>query len=150
MPSMYTHLPYLSASETARFTLFPFSSFFFRSQYHVAPPAIIQRPLNLLEWCSRLRIAYTFSPNFLMAQICREVAASPYLAGSLDLSQMIAFISGGEAVPIKTAIEFADVLERYGAPRHSLRAGFGMSETGVSELDMASCGDTTFVDMSLF
>lgn len=69
-----------------------------------------------------------------MAQICRELVASPrYPAGSLDLSQMIAFISGGEAVPIKTAIEFTDVLELYGAPRNSLRAGFGMSETGVSE-----------------
>ena len=69
-----------------------------------------------------------------MAQICREVVASPYPAGSLDLSHMIAFISGGEAVPIKTAIEFADILERYGVPRNVLRAGFGMSETGVSEL----------------
>nr|WJZ49095.1 polyporic acid synthetase [Hapalopilus rutilans] len=103
------------------------------NQYHVAPSVIIQRPLNLLEWCSRLQIAYTFSPNFLMAHICRELSASSQsnpIAGFLDLSHMIAFISGGEAVPIKTAVEFADVLERYGAPRNSLRAGFGMSETG--------------------
>ncbi|KIP03659.1 hypothetical protein PHLGIDRAFT_229718 [Phlebiopsis gigantea 11061_1 CR5-6] len=100
-------------------------------QFHVAPSAIIQRPLRLLEWCSRLEIAYTFSPNFLMAQICRELVAAPQdPAASLDLSQMIAFISGGEAVPVGTAVEFTDILERCGAPRNVLRAGFGMSETG--------------------
>lgn len=103
------------------------------SQFHVAPSAIIQRPLRLLEWCSRLEIAYTFSPNFLMAQICRELVAAPQdPAASLDLSQMIAFISGGEAVPVGTAVEFTDILERCGTPRNVLRAGFGMSETGVS------------------
>ncbi|KAI0635108.1 AMP-dependent synthetase and ligase [Trametes polyzona] len=99
-------------------------------QYHVSPAAIVQRPFNLLEWCSWYRISYSFSPNFLIAQLCRDphVGATPSRA--LDLSSLVAFISGGEAVPIKTAIEFADLLERFGAPRNALRAGFGMSETG--------------------
>lgn len=101
------------------------------SQYHVSPSAIIHRPFNLLEWTSRYGITYSFSPNFLIAQLCRDqtVAATP--AGALDLSALVAFISGGEAVPLKTAIEFANLLERFGAPRNALRAGFGMSETGV-------------------
>ena len=38
------------------------------SQFHVSSMAIIQRPINLLEWCSKLTITYTFSPNFLIAQ----------------------------------------------------------------------------------
>ncbi|EKM53038.1 uncharacterized protein PHACADRAFT_259209 [Phanerochaete carnosa HHB-10118-sp] len=100
------------------------------SQYHVAPFVIIQRPRNLLEWCSRLRITYSFSPNFLIAQLCRDATAAPYSAHELDLSALVAIISGGEAVPIQTAVEFADLLERYGAPRNALRSGFGMSETG--------------------
>ena len=104
---------------------------YFCSQYHVAPSAIIHRPRNLLEWCSRLGITYSFSPNFLIAQLCRDVAASPYASGTLNLSSLAAFISGGEAIPIKTAIEFADIIENFGAPRNALRAGFGMSETGV-------------------
>lgn len=91
-------------------------------------------PRNLLDWCSKLAITYSFSPNFLIAQICRDTAATPFPTGSIDLTPMKAFISGGESVPIKTATEFADVIEQYGAPRDALRAGFGMSETGVSAL----------------
>jgi acyl-CoA synthetase (AMP-forming)/AMP-acid ligase II len=44
---------------------------------------------------------------------------------------MMAFISGGEAVPVKTAVEFTNILERFGAPRDALRGGFGMTETCV-------------------
>lgn len=97
------------------------------SQWHISPGAIIKRPPLLLDLVDRLRITYTFSPNFLIAQILREVTA---LKLSLDLSPLKAFISGGEAVPLVTAIAFADLLETYGAPRNALRAGFGMSETG--------------------
>ncbi len=101
------------------------------SQYHVSPSAIIHRPFNLLEWTSRFGITYSFSPNFLIAQLCRDQTVATTPAGALDLSALVAFISGGEAVPLKTAIEFANLLERFGAPRNALRAGFGMSETGV-------------------
>ncbi|KDR66558.1 hypothetical protein GALMADRAFT_232431 [Galerina marginata CBS 339.88] len=99
------------------------------NQYHISPTAIIQNPRSLLDLCSKYRISFTFSPNFLLAQICRDVVAAPYAQGSLDLSRITAFISGGEAVPVKTAVEFADILEQFGAPRDSLRAGFGMTET---------------------
>ncbi|KAI8970542.1 acetyl-CoA synthetase-like protein [Trametes punicea] len=100
------------------------------SQYHVSPSAVLQRPLRLLGWCSRYRIGYTFSPNFLIAQICRDLDSNPLPSHALDLSPLAAFISGGEAVPMRTAVAFADILERFGAPRNVLRAGFGMSETG--------------------
>ncbi|RDB19399.1 Atromentin synthetase [Hypsizygus marmoreus] len=100
------------------------------SQYHVSPVAIIRTPRNLLDWCNKLRISYTFSPNFLLAQICRDVAAAPYEPSALDLSSVRVFISGGESVPVKTAVEFTDILERFNAPRNVLRGGFGMTETG--------------------
>ncbi|KAF9469572.1 acetyl-CoA synthetase-like protein [Collybia nuda] len=100
------------------------------SQYHVSPPSIIRNPRNLLEWCSKLKITYTFSPNFLLAQICRDLADPSSDNNEIDLSCVRAFISGGEAVPVKTAIEFTNILERFGAPRDVLRAGFGMTETG--------------------
>ncbi|KAG6848572.1 putative NRPS-like protein biosynthetic cluster, partial [Arthromyces matolae] len=99
------------------------------SQFHVAPSAIIRTPRNLLDWCSKLKISYTFSPNFLLAQICRDVAATPYEAKAIDLSSVRVFISGGEAVPVGTAIDFTAILERFGAPRNVLRGGFGMTET---------------------
>ncbi|KAG6811380.1 putative NRPS-like protein biosynthetic cluster [Tricholoma furcatifolium] len=100
------------------------------SQFHVAPSAIIRNPRNLLDWCSRLKVSYTFSPNFLLAQICRDVAAVPYGDSDMDLSAVRAFISGGESVPVATAVEFTAILEHFGAPRNSLRGGFGMTETG--------------------
>ncbi|KAF5359112.1 hypothetical protein D9756_003159 [Leucocoprinus leucothites] len=97
-------------------------------QYHVAPVAIIRTPRNLLEWTSKYRITYTFSPNFLIAQIVRDFATS-LPTTPLDLSPVRAFISGGEAVPVKTAVEFTDILVQFGARRDVLRAGFGMTET---------------------
>lgn len=66
-----------------------------------------------------------------MAQICRDVAAEPYSEGSLDLSHLAAFISGGESVPVKTGVEFSDLLQQFGARRNVLRPGFGMTETCV-------------------
>ena len=52
----------------------------------------------------------------------------------MDLSCVKVLISGGEAVPTKTAVEFTAILEELGAPRNALRAGFGMTETGVGLL----------------
>ncbi|KAF7346973.1 Acetyl-CoA synthetase-like protein [Mycena venus] len=97
-------------------------------QYHISPKAIIAKPNLLLEWSSRLGITYTFSPNFLMARLLKDQATDP-LPSSLDLSRLRALISGGESVPMSIGVAFADLLETFGAPRDTLRAGFGMSET---------------------
>jgi len=97
----------------------------------VAPIAIIKTPINLLKWTSKYSITYTFSPNFLISQIIRDFVS--LLTSTLDLSSIRAFISGGEAVPVRTAVEFANILARFGAPRDVLRAGFGMTETCVSK-----------------
>ncbi len=105
--------------------------FFVYSQYHISASAVIRNPRILLTLCSQLRISYSFSPNFLLAQICRSVSETPFDEGSLELSRLVALISGGESVPTNIAISFADIIERFGARRDVLRAGFGMTETGV-------------------
>jgi hypothetical protein len=46
----------------------------------------------------------------------------------------VAIISGGEAVPRKTAVAFADLIDQLGARRNVLRAGFGMSETAAGSI----------------
>ena len=97
------------------------------SQFHAHPGSIVGNPHNLLIWAHKLRITYTFSPNFLLAQILRNTVTTPL--PSIDLSQLGVLISGGEAVPLSTAVSFANLLERFGARRDVLRAGFGMSET---------------------
>ncbi|THH01471.1 hypothetical protein EW026_g1235 [Hermanssonia centrifuga] len=100
------------------------------SQYHISASAVIRNPRILLTLCSQLRVSYSFSPNFLLAQICRSVSESPFDEGSLDLSRLVAVISGGESVPTNIAISFANIIEHFGARRDVLRAGFGMTETG--------------------
>ena len=103
------------------------------SQWHVAPTAIIRNPLNLLKWASKLKITYTFSPNFLLAAILRDLPEASF-DEPIDFSNLRALISGGEAAPMKTGVAFADVLETFGARRDVLRAGFGMSETGAGSI----------------
>src|SRR6266436_6117383 len=103
------------------------------SQWHVSPAAIIRNPLNLLQWTSKLRITYTFSPNFLLAAVLRDLPEASF-DEPIDFGNLQALISGGEAVPMKTAVAFADVLETFGARRDVLRAGFGMSETGAGSI----------------
>jgi len=46
----------------------------------------------------------------------------------IDFSNLRALISGGEAVPMKTASHSPTFWKRFGARRDVLRAGFGMSE----------------------
>lgn len=99
------------------------------SQWLVAPRDVIGNPGNLLEWVSRYRITYTFSPNFLLAQIVRDVTRRQFSTPP-DLSSLQVLISGGEAVPMTTAVALADLIGNLGGPRDALRAGFGMSETG--------------------
>src|SRR5882672_3775031 len=115
--------------EFETYVLDHWSLIFLLSQWHVSPAAVIRNPLNLLKWISTLGITYTFSPNFLLAAILRDLPGASY-DKPLDLSSLRALISGGEAVPLKTAVAFADILEAFGARRDVLRAGFGMSETG--------------------
>lgn len=115
-----------------------------QSQYQVSASAIIRKPRNLLDWCSKYHITHTFSPNFLLAQICRDTTIKSTSGTSdepLDLSSLRIFTTGGEANPVKTAVEFSDLLEQFGAPRTTLRAGFGMTETGV-------CINIFFIDFA--
>ncbi|KAH9487375.1 putative NRPS-like protein biosynthetic cluster [Psilocybe cubensis] len=97
------------------------------SQYQASPSSIIRKPRNLLDWCSKYKITHTFSPNFLLAQICRDASLS---SASLDLSALRVLITGGEANPVTTAVEFSDIIERFGSSRTTVRAAFGMTETG--------------------
>jgi acyl-CoA synthetase (AMP-forming)/AMP-acid ligase II len=99
-------------------------------QYHISPAAVVHRPRRLLEWCSEFRITYTFSPNFLLAQIIQDAKRTPF-DSSTKLESLASIISGGESVPVGTAVAFADLLEESGARRNALRAGFGMTETAV-------------------
>ncbi|KXN81002.1 Polyketide synthase PksJ [Leucoagaricus sp. SymC.cos] len=105
------------------------------SQYQVEPSVIIRKPRNLLDWCSRFHVTHTFSPNFLLAQIYRDMSSALSTTdGMLDLSSLRVFVTGGEANPVKTAAEFSDLLERFGAPRTTLRAAFGMTETAAGSI----------------
>lgn len=96
------------------------------SQLHVEPRRILGDPLLFLRLVDAQRITVTFTPNFLLGQINKELARQ---AGDLDLSSLRRVISGGEAVVCATANAFLDRLAGFGLGRGVLTPAFGMTET---------------------
>ncbi|RCG24494.1 alpha/beta fold hydrolase [Sphaerisporangium album] len=97
------------------------------TQSHVPPQAVLGDPLNFLRLIDAHRISLTFTPNFLLGQILKEL---PRAAGlTLDLSCLRHIISGGEATVRATATAFIDALGPHGMARTVLKPAFGMTET---------------------
>lgn len=97
------------------------------SQLHVAPETVLSDPLDFLRLIDAYRISVTFTPNFLLGQIVKELPRDPHLA--LDLSCVRHIISGGEATVCATATAFLGGLRPYGLARDVLAPAFGMTET---------------------
>lgn len=76
---------------------------------------------------SLFKVGYTFSPNFFLAAAVEsmEKHGEPL---DLDLSHLRVVMCGGEANRSKALQATDDVLRRYGAPRNSIKAAYGLSE----------------------
>ncbi|WP_224367949.1 AMP-binding protein [Hyalangium versicolor] len=97
-------------------------------QLHVESQFILDAPLRFLELISQYRVTMTFTPNFLLGHINKELAQAPEQM-SLDLSSLKHIVSGGESNVCKTAEAFLDQLARFGLSRGALWPAFGMTET---------------------
>ena len=96
-------------------------------QYHVLAADLISEPVGFLDLLSRYNIGYTFSPNFFLRAVVqafeRQTATSDY-----DLSSLRVIMCAGEA-NLTSVIHDADkIVTRFGAPQHSLKAAYGLSE----------------------
>lgn len=103
------------------------------SQIHVHASAILSDPLRFLRLIDEKSINVSFSPNFLLAKLTRDLEKRSDLIGTFDLSSIKRINSGGEAVISKTAQSFVNVLKKLS--RDPLKVsfvispGFGMTET---------------------
>jgi len=113
------------------------------SQVHVQAADLLEDPLIFFRMINQNKIAYTFVPSFYLAGLRRaleEFAGSRSDAAKyLDLSYLRALVCGGEACVVETCKAISDLLVRFGAAKHVIRPGFGMTETCAGSIYSKSC-----------
>ncbi|GME42498.1 peptide synthetase [Neofusicoccum parvum] len=100
----------------------------------VMVPAIdfVRGPARFWKVLSDHRIAYTFAPNFFIAAATRainEMNDFDKKRMKLDFSELCVIMCGGEANKTATLAAAEKVLTEYGAPKCSIKASYGLSET---------------------
>nr|POF26125.1 didemethylasterriquinone d synthetase tdia [Quercus suber] len=100
------------------------------SQVFVPASEIIVEPHRFVYLLGRFKIGYTFAPNFFLAAVVRSMQSqSPASCTDIDLSHLSVIMCGGEANKTET-LDVADkMLRQYGAPKCSIKAAYGLSET---------------------
>ncbi|OMP82234.1 Polyketide synthase PksJ, partial [Diplodia seriata] len=97
-------------------------------------PAIdfVRKPVRFWKVLSEHRIAYTFAPNFFIAAATRainEIDEFEKKSMRLDFGELRVIMCGGEANKTATLAAAERVLTEYGAPKCSIKASYGLSET---------------------
>ncbi|KAM3425219.1 hypothetical protein BST61_g7174 [Cercospora zeina] len=98
-------------------------------QVFVPTAELVQEPWRFFQVLSAQRIGYTFSPNFFLAAAVDSLAKQETEPTNFDLSELAVIMVGGEANRTKTLAAMDDVLKKYGAPDHSIKSAYGLSET---------------------
>lgn len=96
-------------------------------EIQVATERVLRNPLQWLDLIDRFRATVTWAPNFAFGLVndCAEEIRSR----RWDLSSMRNFLNGGEAIVLKTARRFLELLQPHGLPAVALHPVWGMSET---------------------
>ncbi|UPX15130.1 uncharacterized protein EKO05_0005589 [Ascochyta rabiei] len=97
-------------------------------------PAIdfVQSPVRFWKALSKHHISYTFAPNFFIATAVRALNLMQPCEReqiSLDFSELCVIMCGGEANKVATIEAAEKILMQYGAPKCSIKASYGLSET---------------------
>lgn len=87
------------------------------------------RILGFFKIVSDYKIGYTFSPNFFLAAAVDSLNRQDSTKLSIDLSSLRVVMCGGEANRTKTLGAVDEVLQRWGAPKYTIKAAYGLSET---------------------
>ena len=96
-------------------------------QLHVLAADLINEPVGFLDLLSRYKIGYTFSPNFFLRAVVQAFERQKSVP-DWDLSSLRVIMCAGEA-NLTSVIHDADkIVTRYGAPQHSLKVAYGLSE----------------------
>lgn len=98
------------------------------NQIHVRTMCVVEDPGLFWHLLSEDRIGYSFGPNFFLSKSVKAVKLREK-PSALDLSALRVLMVGGEANRTST-FEVADKLVMaHGAPAHSIKAAYGLSET---------------------
>ncbi|KAH7087506.1 putative non-ribosomal peptide synthase-like protein [Paraphoma chrysanthemicola] len=92
----------------------------------------VRSPARFWQVLSDHRITYTFAPNFFVAAATRaiiEMDPDERTQMDLDFSELRVIMCGGEANKTSTIEAAEKVLTFYGAPKCSIKASYGLSET---------------------
>ncbi|KAI5367216.1 Putative AMP-dependent synthetase/ligase, thioesterase, phosphopantetheine binding ACP [Septoria linicola] len=98
-------------------------------QLFVPASELVQTPWQFFQVLSTYKIGYTFIPNFFLAAAVESLTKQDREALDLNLSNLSVVMVGGEANRTKTLQAADNVMRSYGAPAHSLKAAYGLSET---------------------
>ena len=110
-------------------------------QVHVHAADLLVQPSMFVSLLSKHRAGYTFAPNFFLAALRKslETPAGSKVCDGADLSNLRAFISGGEANVVETCDGVTKILSYYGVEGDVIRPGFGMTETCAGAIYGKSC-----------
>jgi amino acid adenylation domain-containing protein len=96
-------------------------------QIHAPAAMVLQKPLRWLDWIDRYKATITWAPNFaytLLNARKHEISQRDW-----DLSSMRFILNGGEAIVVKHAREFLELLAPKGLPTTAMHPAWGMAET---------------------
>lgn len=90
---------------------------------------LVLEPYRFFHVLSQYKVGYTFSPNFFLAAAAKSLESQPEGTKGVDLSHLSVIMCGGEANRTTTLDATDKILRQCGAPPHSIKAAYGLSET---------------------
>ncbi len=97
------------------------------NQVHVGTAHLVTQPGHFFEILDIHRVGYTFLPNFFLAAATKAFLAKKN-PPELDLCDLSVIMCGGEANRVATFENAEQLLIALGAPRHTIKAAYGLSE----------------------
>jgi acyl-CoA synthetase (AMP-forming)/AMP-acid ligase II/thioesterase domain-containing protein len=126
-----TFMTWISFDHSANFCEIHLQSMYVASdQVHVPTSQLVVEPHRFFQVLSSYKVGYTFAPNFFLAACTRSfLRAKDSENVSWDLSSLRTIMCGGEANRTESLAASDELLRRFGAPLHTIKAAYGLSET---------------------
>lgn len=126
-----TFMTWISFDHSANFCEIHLQSMYVGSdQVHVPTSQLVVEPYHFFQLLSTYKVGYAFAPNFFLAACTLSFLRLKESASvDWDLSALRTIMCGGEANRTESLAASDEVLRRFGAPPHSIKAAYGLSET---------------------
>jgi acyl-CoA synthetase (AMP-forming)/AMP-acid ligase II/thioesterase domain-containing protein len=124
-------MTWISFDHSANFCEIHLQSMYAASdQVHVPTSQLVVEPHRFFQVLSTYKVGYTFAPNFFLAACTRSFLRVEGTTSVVwDLSALRTIMCGGEANRTESLAASDELLRRFGAPPHTIKAAYGLSET---------------------